>query len=275
MSVMCDTLGVTRGGYYAHATRPPSVRSARQAELLRRVREAPAGSGGLYGSPRVTAELRAGGMVVSEKAVAGLMRRHGIRSETARKFRPRTTDSGYGRPVAEDLLGRDFSAGAPDRKWCSDITYIPTDEGYLYLAAVIDLCSRRVVGWSMAGHMRSELCLDALEMAVLHRRPEAGLVHHSDRGSQYASEAYRACLEGHGMVCSMSGKGDCYDNAAIESFWGSLKRELVYLRPKGRFATHEEARRMIFRYIEVFYNRKRRHSSIDYKSPEAFEASLN
>ena len=275
MSVMCDTLGVTRSGYYAHSARPPSARAARQAAIVERIREAHAGSGGLYGSPRVTAELRAAGTTVNEKAVAGLMRRHGIRSKVARKFRPRTTDSGHAHPVADNLLGRDFSAKAPNARWCSDITYIPTDEGWLYLAAVVDLCSRRVVGWSMAGHMRAGLCVEALEMAVTHRRPGAGLIHHSDRGVQYCCNDYRGRLDELGFVPSMSGKGDCYDNAAMESFWGTLKRELVYLRPGGRFASHEEARRTIFWYIEVFYNRRRRHSAIGYKSPEEFEAGRN
>jgi transposase InsO family protein len=272
---MCDTLGVTRSGYYAHVARPPGKRAARHAELVGQIRAAHAACGARYGSPRMTAELRAAGDKVSEKTVATLMRRHGIRSTVARKFRPRTTDANHPNPVAPNLLDRDFAACLPNRTWCRDITYVPTGEGTLYLAAVIDLCSRRIVGWSMAGHMRASLCLDALEMAVLHRGPGAGLIHHSDRGAQYACDDYRDRLDAHGMRCSMSGKGDCYDNAVMESFWGTLKRELLYQQPDGRFATHAQARSMIFQYIEVFYNRRRRHSSIGYKSPESFEAGLN
>lgn len=275
MSDMCDVLGVSRAGYYAWASRPPGERRARQAELLCKIRKSHAASGELYGSPRVTEDLRDAGETVTEKTVARLMRLNGIRSVVVRKFRPRTTDSDHPSPIADNLLDRDFMAKQPDKKWCCDITYIPTDEGFMYLAAVIDLCSRRIVGWSMAEHLRAELCLDALEMAVLHRKPGHGLICHSDRGVQYACDDYRNRLDGYGMVSSMSGKGNCYDNAVMESFWGTLKRELVYLTPKGRFANHQEARSAIFKYIEVFYNRRRRHSSIGYQSPESFEANLN
>src|SRR5207248_3234077 len=178
-------------------------------------------------------------------------------------------------PVAPNLLDRDFSAEAPDRKWAADITYVPTAEGWLYLAAVIDLCTRKIVGWSMAEHMRAELCTGALGMAISRRRPGEGLVHHSDRGLQYACGDYRELLEENGIECSMSGKGDCYDNAVMESFFKTLKVELVYQQPGQEYRTRDEAMRSIFEYVEVFYNRRRRHSSLGYLSPEQCEASLN
>jgi transposase InsO family protein len=272
---MCHILDVTRSGYYAQLERPVSTRAKRDMELIERIQKVHAASRELYGSPRVTAELNEAGIAVCENTVAKLMHAQRICSRISRRFRPRTTDSMHPCPLAANLLGRDFQARTPDRKWCCDITYIPTDQGFLYLAAVIDLCSRRIVGWSMAGHLRATLCMDALEMAVLHRRPDAGLLHHSDRGVQYACEDYRGLLDRHGIEASMSRRGDCYDNAVMESFWGTLKQELLYQQPQGRFNNHEQARRMIFEYIEVFYNRRRRHSAIGYQSPEAFEASLN
>lgn len=195
MSAMCDTLDVSRGGYYAWLARPLGVRAERHAELAERVRRVHAESRGLYGSPRVTAELREQGVVVSEKTVARVMKQQDIRAGTVKRYRPRTTDSNHRWKPADNVLNRDFAAEAPDRKWACDITYVPTDEGYLYLAAVIDLCSRKIVGWSMADHMRASLCLDALEMAVLHRRPKEGLIHHSDRGSQYCCDDYQRRLE--------------------------------------------------------------------------------
>ena len=275
MNVMCHILDVTRAGFYAYGKRPVSARQARRAELIQRINQVYADSRGLYGSPRVTAELKEGGVVVCENTVAKLMGELELCSKIVRKFRPKTTDSNHPCPVAPNRLDRLFSAQEPNRKWCCDITYIPTDEGTLYLAAVIDLCSRRIVGWSMADHLRATLCMKALEMALLHRRPGRELLHHSDRGVQYPCEDYQALLDQHQMQCSMSGVGDCYDNAVMESFWGTLKQELLYQQPDGRFETHEQARRRIFEYIEVFYNRQRRHSAIGYVSPEAFEAGLN
>jgi putative transposase len=278
VNAMCDTLGVTRGGYYRSLGRAPSASAVRRAQLVERIRQAHAASRELYGSPRITAELNAAGVAVGENTVARLMGKHAIRSKVARpRFRPpRTTDANHPGPIAPNLLERDFAADRADRKWCCDITYVPTDEGTLYLAAAIDLCSRRIVGWAMADHMRATLCLDALDMAVLHRgRPAPGLVHHSDRGAQYASDAYRGRLDELGFAASMSGVGDCYDNAVIESFWGTLKRELLYQQPDGRFASHARAKRMIFEYVEVYYNRQRRHSALGFVSPDTFEASLN
>jgi transposase InsO family protein len=272
---MCHIFDVTRGGYYLHLKRPASPRDLRRVELLERIGKVYTDSRGLYGSPRVTAELKHDGVKVCQNTVAKLMRQRRLCSKIVRKFRPRTTDSNHPCPVAPNRLDRAFTAGKPNRKWCSDITYIPTDQGTLYLAAVIDLCSRKIVGWSMADHMKATLCLDALRMALLHRRPGEGLLHHSDRGVQYACDDYRALLEKHGIQCSMSRTGDCYDNAVMESYWGTLKQELLYQQHDGRFADHEQARRMIFEYIEVFYNRQRRHSAIGYLSPDLFEASLN
>lgn len=275
MSDLCRTLGVSRSGYYAWLDRPAPARETRREELVKKIREAHAVGRGLYGSPRVHAELREAGVAVCENTVAKYMREEAIRARTHRRFRVRTTDADHDHPVADNVLDRDFAAARPDERWATDITYVPTAEGWLYLAAVIDLCSRRIVGWSMAEHMRAELCLDALDMAVLHRRPGPGVLHHSDRGVQYCCDAYRGRLDELSFVASMSRTGDCYDNAAMESFWGTFKRELVYQQPDGRFATREQARRMIFEYVEVFYNRQRRHSAIGYVSPGAFEASLN
>jgi transposase InsO family protein len=272
---MCHILNVTRSGYYAQLDRPASAREIRRVELLKQIQQVHVAARELYGAPRVTAELNQAGVAVCQNTVAKLMRAEQIRSKVSKRFRPRTTDSSHPCPLAANLLDRDFAAQEPDRKWCCDITYIPTEEGFLYLAAVIDLCSRRIVGWSMAGHLRATLCIDALEMALLHRRPGPGLLHHSDRGVQYACEDYRLWLSEHAIAASMSRKGDCYDNAVMESFWGTLKTELLYQQRNGRFDSHTQARRMIFEYIEVFYNRQRRHSAIGYQSPEAFEASLN
>ena len=270
---MCDVLQVSRSGYYAWTIRPPSARERRAAELTEAIRVAHEQSDGTYGSPRVHAELaerEIGACCVN--TVARLMKESGIRSTMHRKFVVRTTDSAHDLPVAPNRLGREFRADLPDRKWCCDITYVPTREGFLYLAAVIDLCSRRIVGWSMADHLRTELCADALAMAVEARRPGPGLIHHSDRGVQYASADYQFLLRSHEIVVSMSRLGDCYDNAVMESFWGTLKTELVHHED---YKTRDEAKASIFRYIESWYNRRRRHSAIGYKSPEQFEAGLN
>ena len=268
----CDTLAVSRSGYYAWLKRPASARAQRHEELATRIQAAHEENRKVYGSPRIFKALKAQGQAVCENTVAKVMRERKIRAKTKKKFVPRTTDSHHGRPVAENILDRQFAAEGPDRKWATDITYIPTDEGWLYLAGVIDLCSRRIVGWSMADHMRVDLVSDALQMAIARRSPAAGLLHHSDRGVQYACEDYRHLLKSHEMQASMSGKGDCWDNAPMESFWSTLKTELVH---HERYATREQARQSIFEYIEVFYNRKRLHSSLGYQSPELFEASLN
>ena len=272
LDVACGVLGVSRAGYYAWRERPAGAREQRREELAGKIRAVHAANRRVYGSPRVCAALRASGERVCENTVARVMRAHGIRAKAKRKFVPRTTDSAHGRPVAANALGRDFAAERPGRKWAADITYVATGEGWLYLAGVIDLCSRRVVGWSMADHMRTDLVADALEMAIARRAPAPGLLHHSDRGVQYASDDYQHLLASHGIACSMSGRGDCWDNAAMESFWGTLKTELVN---HERYETRAQARASIFEYVEVSYNRQRLHSSLGYRSPEQFERSLN
>src|SRR6185437_7518990 len=216
-----------------------------------------------YGSPRIHAELRARGLGCCVNTVAKLMRQHGIAAKTKRKFRC-TTDSNHDRPVAENILDRQFEPTAANQAWLADITYIPTREGWLYLAAVEDLYSRQIVGWSMSERMSSRLVVDALEMAVSRRLPGEGLLAHSDRGSQYASDHYQRLLEQHGITCSMSRRGNCWDNAPMESFFASLKKELVHHED---YQTRAEARASVFEYIEVFYNRVRRHSALGYLSP--------
>jgi putative transposase len=272
LEVACDVLGVSRSGYYAWLDRPGSARAKRREELAAKVKAVHRANRGVYGSPRVHRVLAASGERVCENTVAKVMAEHGVRAKSKKKFVPRTTDSAHEQPVAPNVLDRRFRAELPDRKWAADITYVPTDEGWLYLAGVIDLCSRKVVGWSMADHMRTDLVSDALSMALAGRSPRGGLLHHSDRGVQYASEDYRYLLAERGIVCSMSGKGDCWDNAVMESFWGTLKTELVH---HERYETREQARASIFEYVEVFYNRVRLHSSLGYLSPEQFEAGLN
>lgn len=272
LEVACEALEVSRSGYYAWRGRPDGARAKRRQELAEKVKAVHGANRGVYGSPRVCAALRAGGEAVSENTVAKVMRESGIRARSKRRYVPRTTDSAHDRPVAPNVLGRRFGAGLPDRKWAADITYVPTAEGWLYLAAVIDLCSRKVVGWSMADHMRADLVAGALRMALARRSPGEGLLHHSDRGAQYASDDYQRLLAERGIVCSMSGRGDCWDNAVMESFWGTLKTELVH---HEHYETREQARASIFEYVEVFYNRHRLHSSLGYQSPEHFERSLN
>ena len=268
---MCEALEVSASGYYAWAGRADSPAEQRRQELVGVIEEIHAEVKGRYGSPRMTPELNARGHDCAENTVAKLMREHGIRARTRKRF-VRTTDSNHRLPVAENLLARDFDPAGPNESWCADITYIPTREGWLYLAVVEDLFSRRIVGWSMAESMESRLVVDALEMAVARRRPGEGLLAHSDRGSQYASDHYRRVLAAAGIVCSMSEVGQCWDNAPVESFFGSLKRELG---PADLFDTREQARAEIFEYLEVFYNRVRRHSALGYVSPDEFERTYN
>ena len=271
MAVSCRVLGVSRSGYYARSKRTPSVTATRAAELLGHIREVHAEVKGRYGSPRVAVELNARGVACCVNTVAKVMKAHGIRAKTVTRF-VRTTDSNHRLAVAENVLDRDFVASAPGKKWVADITYIPTREGWLFLALVVDLFSRRIVGWAMDATMASRLVVDALDMAVSRRGPTAGLVAHSDRGSQYASDHYRAELRRRGMECSMSGVGQCWDNAVAESTFGSLKRELVHHED---YATREQAKASVFEDIEVFYNRVRRHSTLGYVSPDEFERTHN
>lgn len=273
--MLCGVLEVSRSGYYAWQKRqshPPSDRARRRQELMQKIKAVYQQNRQVYGSPRVYRELKAQGESVCENTVAKLMKDNGIRSIIRRRFRIRTTDSDHAHPVAPNVLERRFEQDLPNQAWAADITYIPTAQGWLYLAAVIDLCSRKIVGWAMADHLRAELCTDALDMALRRRRPPEGLVHHSDRGVQYACGDYRDLLQEHGITCSMSGRGDCYDNAVIESFFKTLKAELIY---QQEYQTREQAGRSIFEYIEAFYNRQRRHSSLGYVSPAEFETCLN
>jgi transposase InsO family protein len=275
---MCDMLEVSRAGYYARypqgRARKPSARATRQVEVIQRIRQVHDASRGTYGSPRITVELKANGVDVCENTVARYMRLAGVRVTPRRRFVPRTTDPDHPHPVAPNVLDRDFNASKPDTKWASDITYIWTDEGWLYLSVVIDLCSRRIVGWSMNENLKSEGACDALSMAFARRRPKRGtLLHHSDRGCQYACDAYRSMLDDHDVTVSMSRPGNCYDNAVAESFIGTLKNECV--SRVGRYRTRAQARTSVFEWIECWYNRRRRHSSLGYLSPEQFEAQIN
>jgi putative transposase len=265
---LCEALAVSPAGYYAWRQGPRSAGEQRRDALLVEIRAVHAQFKARYGSPRIHAELVARGHDCCVNTIAKVMREAGIAAKTARKFRCTTTDSDHDLPVAENLLDRQFDPAAANEVWLADITYIPTREGWLYLAAVEDLYSRRVVGWSMDGHMESRLVVDALAMAVQRRLPDEGLLAHSDRGSQYASEHYQRLLAKHGITCSMSRRADCWDNAPMESFFASLKKELVH---GADFATRAEARAAIFEYIEVFYNVQRRHSSLGYVSPAEYE----
>ena len=268
VTIMCDVLGVSPAGYYAWRSRPESRRSAANRGLLSDIERVHRDNRGCYGSPRVHAALQAQGRGVSRGRIERLMRRHGIRAIMARPRRVRTTDSRHDLPIAPNLLDRNFLAAAPNQVWLADITYIETDQGWLYLATVMDLHSRRIVGWAMRDHLRTELALAALRMAIQTRRPAAGLMHHSDRGVQYASAEYRQSLYSAGFQVSMSRKADCYDNAPMESFFHTLKTERVHHR---QYATREEANRDIFAYIEGFYNQTRLHSAIGYISPTEME----
>ena len=262
---------MSESGYYAWAGRAPSPAERRRERLVAAIEQVHADVRGRYGSPRMTAELNARGYDCSENTVAHLMKARGIRGKVPRRF-VRTTDSRHGLPVADNVLGRDFDPGRPNAAWSEDITYVPTADGWLYLAVVEDLFSRMIVGWSMDETMTSRLAVDALDMGLRRRLPGAGLVAHSDRGSQYASDHYRRLLGQHGITCSMSRRADCWDNAPVESFFASLKRELVH---DEKYTTREQAKASIFEYVEAFYNRVRLHSSLGFLSPEQFERAHN
>lgn len=266
---LCQVLDVSVSGYYAWRDRPPSAREMANREVMRRISAVYQRSYGTYGSPRVYRELRDQGCACSENRIARLMRLLGLQARQTKRFKS-TTRRNKHHAVAANLLQRDFAADRPNHKWLVDISYIPTGEGWLYLAAVLDLYARRVIGWSMAERMTSALTQSALRMALQRRQLAAttGLIHHSDQGSQYTDANYRAILESLGIQVSMNGAGTWYDNAPMESFFGTLKSEWVHHRV---YQTRDEARTDIFFYIEAFYNRYRRHSSLDYLSPEAYE----
>jgi putative transposase len=267
VTVMADLLGVSTAGFYAWRDRPISERQQRRDALLVEIRAIHERVKGRYGSPRIHAELKADSHGCCVNTVAEVMRQAGIRAKTARKFK-HTTDSNHKRPVADNVLDREFCVDGPNQAWVADITYIPTREGWLYLAVVEDLYSRMIVGWSMDSTMTSRLVVDALEMAIQRRLPGEELLAHSDRGSQFASEHYQQLLGRYGIECSMSGVGQCWDNAPAESFFASLKKELVH---DEDYQTRAEAIASIFEYIEVFYNRQRRHSTLGYVSPAEYE----
>ena len=265
---MCRVLSISRSGFYAWLKRPESERKKQDRVLLVDIRVSHKASRKSYGSPRVFLDVRALGHRCGENRVARLMRLDGLCGHQKKKFR-HTTDSNHSNPTAPNLLDQFFAATGPNQKWVADITYIPTKEGWLYLSTVMDLYSRKIIGWSMSAGVDRSLVLKSLAMAINGRQPEDGVLHHSDRGSQYASDDYQAALRASGFIGSMSRRGNCYDNAVMESFFHTLKVECVY--PK-QYATRSEARMDLFDWIETFYNRRRRHSSLDYISPVEFEA---
>jgi putative transposase len=267
VAMLCRVLQVSRAGFYAWQKRPPAARLLQEQRLNLEVAEIFARSRGRYGSPRVHAELRERGERTGRKRVARLMRVAGLRARGRRRFRL-TTDSNHALAITGNLLARHFAVAAPDRGWVADITYLWTHEGWLYLAVIVDLYSRRVVGWAFDERLERKLALNALHMALSQRRAGAGLLHHSDRGSQYASREYRQLLAQHAIQSSMSRRANCWDNAVAESFFATLKRELAY---QTQWRTRAQARSEVFEYIEVFYNRTRRHSALGYLSPVNFE----
>ena len=267
VDLMCLLLAVSRSGYYAWRSRPESQRAQDARHLMQAIKRIHAASGGVYGSPRIWAELKEEGYRCGRHKVARLMRRAGLMGCPKRRFKV-TTQRDPAHPVADNLLKQDFSASRPNQYWAADITYISTHQGWLYLAVIMDLYSRRIVGWSMDRWNSRHLAISALNMAIEQRQPDGVLLHHSDRGAQYTSEDFRDELDKHGIKCSMSARGNCYDNAVVESFFGLLKRERVN---RTRYLTREEAMQDIFDYIECFYNRKRRHSYLGNISPVAYE----
>ena len=274
ITLLCRVLEVSRSGFYARRSREASAAAVRREELTDEVRAIHTQVKARYGSPRIHAELVAQGTPCCVNTVARVMREAGIAAKTKRKFR-QTTDSNHAHPVAENVLDRQFDPDEPNAAWVADVTYVPTREGWLYLAVVEDLFSRKVVGWSMDATMTSRLVVDALEMALAARlkgSSGSGLVTHSDRGSQYASEHYRRRLSEERITCSMSRRGNCWDNSPMESFFASLKKELVH---DEDYATRAEAKASIFEYIEAFYNRVRRHSALGYVAPEEYERTHN
>lgn len=267
--IMCKVLQVSRSGFYGWRRRPPSEQAKRRCALTVKIKSVHEQSRQTYGSPRVHRELLAQGQECSENTVARIMAQNSMKSRIKHKFKA-TTDSNHDHPVADNLLNRNFEQTDVNQTWASDITYISTHEGWLYLAIVIDLFSRMIVGWSMSSRINAQLTIDALEMAIARRCPGQGLLHHSDRGSQYACKDYQQLLKRHSMIASMSRKGDCYDNASAESVFGTIKTEWVNWQD---YLTRQQGRESLFEYMEVFYNCQRRHSSLNYMSPKDFEAA--
>jgi len=267
VALLCCVLDVSRSGYYAWQRRGPSATARRRQQLTEQIQKIHLQSDQVYGSPRIHQELQAQGVRCNRKTVAKCMKTARIRSKTARQFRVSTTDSNHSFPIAKNLVNRNFQPSRKNEIWLADITYIPTEEGWLYLAAVEDLFTREIIGWSMSEQIESRLVVDALQMAVARCHPGPGLIAHSDRGVQYASEHYQRTLRQHGITCSMSRKANCWDNAPMESFFASLKKERVH---HERYQTRKQARQSLFDYIEVFYNRNRRHSAINYLTPAQF-----
>jgi transposase InsO family protein len=268
---LCQILEVARSGYYRWGQRPPGQRAQANQQLLAGLREAFAKSRRTYGSPRLTRQLQSQGLACSENRVARLMRRHQIQARPRRAFRPRTTDSRHGWSIAPNRLRPAGVPASVNQIWVADITYLPTRGGWVYLAGVMDLCSRKIVGWSLGYTLHSSLVEGALEQALARYRPGAGLLHHSDRGSQYAGSAFQELLRRHHIRPSMSASGHCYDNAHMESFWSTLKNDLIHRQSlRDLFQT----RSALFEYIEIFYNRQRLHSALNYQSPVDFEQTL-
>lgn len=267
VKVMCDVLQVSTSGYYSRLGHKPSAQLQRREHIARAAARFYFESKRIYGYRKVHRDLLDASVVCCAETVRRVMRNIGLYSCVRRKF-VLTTDSDHSMPIAENLLDRNFTATAPNRKWVADITYILTEKGWLYFAAVMDLYSRRIVGWAMSEHIDSALVLSAMNMAISQRSPEAGLLHHSDRGSQYASDTFQGLLDDNKIICSMSRKGNCWDNACMESFFGSLKTE--WIRGK-KYTTRRQAKNDVFKYIEMFYNRKRKHAALGYLNPTAYE----
>jgi len=260
-------LSVSTSGYYGWLSRPESPRAQTDKVLIEHIKVHHEKSRKTYGYRRLHLDLKEDGLIVGESRVRRLMKQHGIKAKVKRKFKV-TTDSNHAKPIYENKLERNFKAESPNQRWVSDMTYIPTKEGWLYLAVVMDLFSRQIVGWAMDSRMKESLTINALKMALFQRKIKSPLLLHSDRGSQYAATNYQKLLCDNNIVCSMSRKGDCWDNAAMESFFHTLKVEAIHWQS---FETREQAKQTIFEYIEVFYNRQRRHSAINYKAPVQFE----
>lgn len=269
VKTMCDLLGVSRSGYYKRLHWKPTARHRRTSKIREEAKRSFEENHGASGYRGVHEDLKADGVECCPETVRIALKTQGLKATQSKRFVPTTTDSDHDLPIAENVLQRDFTASRCDEKWVSDITYIRTDSGWMYLAVILDLYSRKIVGWAMASHMRKELVLDALEMAIAHRRPTGSLIFHSDRGSQYASEKFRKRLKFLNITQSMSRKGNCWDNAPAESYFGKLKTEWTRRR---RYRTRDEAKQSVYYYIEIYYNSRRRHAAIGYLSPNDFEA---